>query len=176
VRHTTKQIEGVAKKLRKLPAVANKSPAVAKNKGHTPKSAVQTVQDELVKLLASGYSVAEVGNVLRSAGIQVSAVTLRGYARHASAAANKRASVAPPVKKKVATQKSPARSASSESAAAGNAPAARKNPAAAPATAKARPAAPKQPTKSGRGFHDYGTLQLAKSTFVVRPDTPDSDL
>ena len=186
MRHTTKR-EGVAKRLRKLPAVANKLPIVTKKKaravGHTPEKLVKTLQDELVRLLESGYSVAEVGKVLRSAGIEVSAVTLRGYVRDATAA-NKRPVSADsprtvPVKRKPAVQKPTARSASSEfaAAAAGNAPVARKKPALspAPATAKARAPASKQPVKSSSGFHDYGNL-LAKATFVVRPDTPDSDL
>jgi hypothetical protein len=187
VRHSTKR-EGVVKKLRKLPAVANKLPIVTKRKArsmsHTPEKTVQTVQDELVRLLESGYSVAEVGKVLRSAGIEVSAVTLRGYVRDATAA-SKRAVRADsprtgPVKKKSPMQKSTVRSASSESAAAaaGNAPVARKKPAASPppATAKARTPASKQSVKSSSVFHDHGNLHLAKATFVVRPDTPDSDL
>jgi hypothetical protein len=180
VRHTTKQIEGVAKKLRKLPTVAKKLPAPAKA-GHTAEKAVQTVQDELVKLLASGYSVGEVGKVLRSAGIEVSAVTLRGYVRNSIAASKRAAGAgspnAAPVKKKVATQKSATRSASSTSTAVGNAPVSHKKPATPPPTAKTRtPASKRAPTKSSSGFHDYRNLQLAKSTFVVRPDTPDSDL
>lgn len=179
MRHTTKHV-GVAKKLRKLPAVANKLPAVAKKTRHTPEKAVQTVQDELVKLLASGYSVAEVGKVLRSAGIEVSAVTLRGYVRNSSAA-NKRAAgtgspgAAPP-KKTVATQKSSTRSASSQSAAAGNASVSRRKPAPPSPTAKTSTQGSKQATKSSSGVLDYGNRQLAKATFVVRPDTPDSDL
>jgi hypothetical protein len=178
VRHTTKH-EGVAKKLRKLPVVANKQPIVAKKKGHTAEKVVQTVQDELVKLLASGYSAAEVGKVLRSAGIEVSAVTLRGYVRNASKRGVEAgaSSVEPaPVKKKVATQKSSAGSTPSETAVAGNAPVSRTKPAPPSATAKARTPAPKRLAKPSTGFPNFGNLPLAKATFVVRPDTPDSDL
>jgi hypothetical protein len=172
VRQSTKRIEVVAKKLRNLPSVAKKP-------GQTPKKAVKAVQDELVALLARGYTVEEIGRVLRGAGIEISAVTLRGYARDiATAATTKRAATterpsaaaAPAKRKVVVKRKVPARTATS---AGKPAPTARKStpPSASP---KARKPAAKPPVPTTGSFHDYG--KLAKASFVVRPDTPDSDL
>jgi len=171
VRQSTKRIEVVAKKLRNLPSVAKKP-------GQTPKKTVKAVQDELVALLARGYTVEEIGRVLRGAGIEISAVTLRGYARDAATAATtkraattERPSAAAAPKRKVAVKrKAVARTATSAGT---PAPTARKS-APPSASAKARKPAAKPPAATTGSFHDYG--KLAKASFVVRPDTPDSDL
>jgi hypothetical protein len=181
VKYTRKQTEVVAKKLRKLPAVARK-------RAQTPEKAVQMVQDELAALLARGYSVKEVGHALRSAGIEISAVTLRGYA--SASAANKRGAVAgslsvAPSKRKAVTRTSTAttattatttRTTSSGFTAAGTAAASSKKSAPPASPAKSRATAVKRPATVSAGLRDYKGLQLSKATFVVRPDTPDTDL
>jgi hypothetical protein len=158
LRTTTKQRAGAAKKLRKLPAVAAKS-VVTPKRALSPKKVVQGVQDELGSLLARGYSVEEVGKELRGAGIEISAGTLRSYAKGATKrGAETASSAAAPAKRKAATRKT----AGSNSTPVSAAPASRK--------LSTPPAAPAKGRVPGT---DY---QLAKATFVVRPDTPDSDL
>jgi hypothetical protein len=189
VRQSTKRIEVVAKKLRNLPSAANKANK-AHRAGQTPKKAVKTVQDELTALLARGYTVEDIGRVLRGAGIEISAVTLRGYARNAAApggapakrAASTDASAAPakPKVAKVATKpKGSTRTASTAGTRKSMPPTsakARKStpPVASAAPGKARKSALTPPAATTGSFHDYG--QHTKATFVVRPDTPDSDL
>lgn len=176
MRTTPKQRAADAKKLRKLPSVAAKAVVDVSKRARTPKKVVESVQEELARLLARGYSVEEVGAVLRGAGIEVAAGTLRSYARGLKKRAEDTPS-APAAKRKVATRKATATSTtphkSGSTAGAVPAPASRKSttPPAAPAkgrspVAKAAPS----PAPARRDFH------LAKATFVVRPDTPDSDL
>jgi hypothetical protein len=157
LRTTTKQRAGAAKKLRKLPAVAAKS-VVTPKRALSPKKVVQGVQDELGSLLARGYSVEEVGKELRGAGIEISAGTLRSYAKGATKRGAETASSAAAPRRKAATRKT----AGSNSTPVSAAPASRK--------LSTPPAAPAKGRVPGT---DY---QLAKATFVVRPDTPDSDL
>jgi hypothetical protein len=174
VRQSTKRIEVVAKRLRNLPTAAKKP-------GQTPKKAVKTVREELMALLARGYTVEEIGRVLRGEGIEISAVTLRGYARTAAVAkrtASTDSGSVAPAKRKVATKR---KASSGRTATAAGAPAppaaaaaARKKSTPPSASAKARKPAAKPPAATTGSFHDYG--QLSKATFVVRPDTPDSDL
>lgn len=162
MRQSTKR-EVVAKKLRNAPT--------AKRQRQSPKQAVKAVQDELVGLLARGYSIEEVGRAMRGAGIEISAATLQSYARAANAAhpasSKRRASEPPPAeapKRKVAAKRK---------AAPAGAPAARSK-SVPPSASKSRAGTTKSPVPATGSFHDYG--QLGKATFVVRPDTPDSDL
>jgi hypothetical protein len=159
LRTTTKQRAGAAKKLRKLPAVAAKSVVSSPKRARSPKKVVQSVQDELASLFARGYSIEEVGKELRGAGIEISAGTLRSYAKSATKrAAEAASSPAAPAKRKAATRKA----AGSNSGPVSAAPASRK--------LSTQPAAPAKGRVPGIDF------SLAKATFVVRPDTPDSDL
>lgn len=179
MRQSTKRIEVVAKRLRNLPTAAKKP-------GQTPKKAAKTVREELMALLARGYTVEEIGRVLRGEGIEISAVTLRGYARTAAVAkrtASTDSRSVAPAKRKVATKrKAPAPRTATPAgtpappvaAATASAAAARKKAAPPSAAAKARKPAVQPPAAATGSFHDYG--QLSKATFVVRPDTPDSDL
>jgi hypothetical protein len=176
LRTTTKQRAGDAKKLRKLPSVAAKAVVEVSKRASTPKKVVESVQDELARLLARGYSVEEVGAVLRGAGIEVAAATLRSYARSMKKRAGETPS-APAAKRKVAPRKASASTAttvrSGSTAGAVAAPASRKSttPPAPPAKGRAPVAkAAASPAPARRDFHS------AKATFVVRPDTPDSDL
>jgi hypothetical protein len=163
VRPPTKRTAIVAKKLRK-------SPTVAKKKAAPSKKAVQALQEELAALLARGHSVEEVGRVLRGAGMEISTVTLQGYARSLGLANKRPVAASTPAteaKKKASGAKSAATSASTASAA----PRSRKISSPPPASAKTRAAASKsQPASKTYDF------QLAKASFIVRPDTPDSDL
>jgi hypothetical protein len=173
LRTTTKQRAGTAKKLRKLPAAAEKATSRAvvdvSKRARTPRKVVETVQDELARLLARGYSAEEVGAVLRGAGIEVAAGTLRSYARGAKKRTQDTAG-APAAKRKVATRK--ATTTSGASGGALPAPASRKStPPAVPA--KGRASAAKAAATPPSGRRDF---LPAKATFVVRPDTPDSDL
>jgi hypothetical protein len=165
----TKRTAVVAKKVRK-------QPPVAKKKAATPKKAVEALQDELASLLGRGHSVEEVRQVLRGAGMEISTVTLQGYARSLGVTTKHGASAPPtnaaPAKKKAVAAKSATRGASASSSASSAAPA-RKISSPPPASAKTRATAAKSQAASKGKFHDF---QLAKATFIVRPDTPDSDL
>jgi hypothetical protein len=154
---TTKQRAAVAKKLRKVPAVAAKSVVTLSKRDRSPKNVVQGVQDELGALLTRGYSVEEVGRELRGAGIEISAGTLRSYARGAKRTSDATTSPAAPAKRKPATRKT----------------AAAKN---APVSAAASRKISTPPVAAAKGRVAGSDFQLAKATFVVRPDTPDSDL
>jgi hypothetical protein len=166
VKYTTKQIEEAAKKLRKLPAVQDKE--------HTSKQAVKLLQDELAALLARGYSLEKVGRALRSAGNEISALTLREYLR-TSSTPSKPAPRASAPKRKAAKRKE--RVSKPPSTPAKARPAARKvpPPPPPPKAAKAKPTTPNLPAPPNPIFQ-RGNLTLAKATFQVRPDTPDSDL
>lgn len=167
MRQSTKR-EVVAKKLRNSPA--------AKRQGQSPKRVVKAVQDELVALLARGYSIEEVGRVMRGAGIEISATTLKSYAQTANvsaptaATAKRRASEPPPAsttKRKAATK----RKTTTKSIPPAPATRSKSVP---PSASKSRAGSTKSPAPATGSFHDYG--HLGKATFVVRPDTPDTDL
>jgi hypothetical protein len=129
-----------------VPAAAKSVVALSEH-ARSPKKVVQGVRDELGALLTRGYSVEEVGKELRGAGIEISAGTLRSYARSATKRASDAASSpAGPAKRKTAARKTAA------------------------AKLSTSPPAPAKGRVAGTDFH------LAKATFAVRPDTPDSDL
>jgi hypothetical protein len=185
--YTTKQIEDAAKKLHALPAKK-------RTKDPSSKQAVRMLQAEFAALLERGYSLEQAGQALHNAGIEISPLTVLESLGSASSSPEKRTSRtksaerAPTkrsiAKRGVARRKSvpPGQPSTTLSLAAVEPPSRRVSPPPLPPLPPLLPALPRTqrvatspPSLLNRVFQ-RGNLNLAKATFQVRPDTPDSEL
>lgn len=188
--YTTKQIEDAAKKLRALPAKK-------RTKDPGSKQAVRMLQAEFAALLERGYSLEQAGRALHNAGIEISALTVLESLGSGSASSSpqKRTSRTEsaeraPTRRSIAKRSVAGRTSvppgqlltTPSLAAAEPAPSWKVSPPPLPPLPPPFPALPRtqQPAASPpslpRLLFQRGNLILAKATFRVRPDTPDSEL
>ena len=83
MKYSAEELEAAAAKLRQLPPITNA-------KTHTKADAVQTLAGEIRQLKERGYTMEQIAEALRDAGIDIATTTLRNYLQRSNKPGRKR--------------------------------------------------------------------------------------
>ena len=84
MRYTQEMLEAIAKKLRDMPPIEEKT------KKYNKQEAVRILSKEITSLKTRGYTIDQIAETLRGEGLDISTPTLRSYLQRAKPGASKR--------------------------------------------------------------------------------------